>query len=107
MARPEFHIFLCGQRRPEGHPRGSCGAKGSEALYNAFAQVLIKHNLNNRIALTSTGCIGPCQAGANVLIYPGSIMYSWVEPEDAARIVEQHLLGGEPYADKLTPARIW
>jgi hypothetical protein len=32
MARPEFHIFLCGQRRPEGHPRGSCGAKGSEAL---------------------------------------------------------------------------
>ena len=107
MARPEFHIFLCGQRRPEGHPRGSCGAKGSEALYNAFAQVLIKHNLNNRIALTTTGCIGPCQAGANVLIYPGSIMYSWVEPEDAEIIVEQHLLGGEPYADKLTPAEIW
>ncbi|MBV2133090.1 (2Fe-2S) ferredoxin domain-containing protein [Pseudomonas sp. MAP12] len=107
MARPEFHIFLCGQRRAEGHPRGSCAAKGSEALYNAFYQVLIQHNLSNRVALTTTGCLGPCQAGANVLIYPGSVMYSWVEPADAAIIVEQHLLGGAPYADKLTPAEIW
>jgi (2Fe-2S) ferredoxin len=69
--------------------------------------VLIKHNLHGRIALTGTGCLGPCQAGANVLIYPGVIMYSWVEPEDASLIVEQHLLGGEPYADKLTPAELW
>lgn len=107
MAKPEFHIFVCAQRRADGHPRGSCGGKGAEAVYNAFAQVLIQHNLSNRIALTSTTCMGPCQAGANVLIYPGAIMYSWVEPQDAAIIVEQHLLGGEPWTDKLTPAEIW
>lgn len=107
MAKPEFHIFVCSQRRADGHPRGSCGGKGAEAVYNAFAQVLIQNNLNNRIALTSTTCMGPCQAGANVLIYPGAVMYSWVEPQDAALIVEQHLLGGEPWADKLTPAEIW
>ena len=107
MPRPEFHIFVCAQRRADGHPRGSCGGKGAEAVYNAFAQVLIQHNLNNRIALTSTGCMGPCQAGANVLVYPGAVMYSWVEPQDAALIVEQHLLGGEPWADKLTPAELW
>jgi (2Fe-2S) ferredoxin len=107
MAKPEFHIFVCGQRRPDGHPRGSCGAKGAEALFNAFAQALIQRNLQNRIALTSTGCLGPCQAGANVLIYPGSVMYSWLEPEEAGLIIDQHLLGGEPYADKLTPAELW
>lgn len=107
MAKPEFHIFVCAQRRADGHPRGSCGGKGAEAVYNAFAQVLIQHNLNNRIALTSTCCMGPCQAGANVLVYPGAVMYSWVEPQDAALIVEQHLLGGEPWADKLTPAELW
>ena len=106
MAKPEFHIFICTQRRSEGHPRGSCAAKGGEALFNAFSQVLIQKNLMGRIALTNTGCLGPCQAGANVLIYPGSQMYSWVEPEDAAIIIE-HLLKGEPYTDKLAPAQVW
>ena len=67
MAKPEFHIFVCGQRRPAGHPRGSCGAKGVEALYDAFARALTQRNLHSRIALTSTGCLGPCQAGANWL----------------------------------------
>lgn len=106
MAKPEFHIFVCLQRRADGHPRGSCAAKGGEALFNAFSQVLIQKNLLGRIALTGTGCLGPCQAGANVLIYPGSQMYSWAEPADAELIVE-HLLKGETYADKLTPAEIW
>ena len=32
---------------------------------------------------------------------------AWVEAEDAAAIVEQHLVGGTPWADKLTPAEIW
>ncbi|MHC8286909.1 2Fe-2S ferredoxin [Pseudomonas sp. XS1P51] len=107
MAKPDFHIFICTQHRQEGHPRGSCGAKGGEKVFDAFAQALIRRNLQGRMALTGTGCLGPCQAGANVLIYPGSIMYSWVEPQDAELIVQQHLLGGEPYADKLTPAQIW
>lgn len=108
MPRPEQHIFICTQRRAEGHPRSSCaGARNSEALYTAFAEALIQRNLQNRIALTSTGCLGPCQAGANVLVYPGAVMYSWIEPADAAKIVEQHILGGTPWADKLTPAELW
>lgn len=106
MAKPEFHIFVCGQHRPAGHPRGSCGAKGADGLFDAFAQVLIKNNLTSRVALTRTGCLGPCQGGANVLIYPGSIMYSWVENADVAEIVRL-ALEGKVYADKLTPAELW
>ena len=107
MPKPDFHVFVCVQRRPEGHPRSSCAAKNGEAVFNAFAQELIKRNLQNKIALTNTGCLGPCQAGANVLIYPGSVMYSWLTPEEAGVVIDQHLVGGEPYADKLTPKEIW
>ncbi len=106
MAKPEFHIFICTQHRPEGHPRGSCGARGADALYDAFAQVIIQNNLTTRVALTRTGCLGPCQGGANVLIYPGSQMYSWVEPEDAPVIIK-HVLEGQVFADKATPAELW
>lgn len=107
MPRPEHHVFICTQRRPDDHPRGSCASRGSEALYGAFAEALIRRNLMGRIALTSTGCLGPCQAGANVLVYPGGVMYSWVEPGDVEAIVEQHLVGGTPWPDKLTPAELW
>ncbi|WP_313055681.1 (2Fe-2S) ferredoxin domain-containing protein [Pseudomonas lopnurensis] len=106
MPRPDYHIFVCMQRRAEGHPRGCCVAKGGDALLDAFSQALIRRNLTGRIALTSTGCLGPCQAGANVLIYPGALMYSWAEPADADTILA-HLLEGAPFADKLTPAELW
>jgi (2Fe-2S) ferredoxin len=107
MSTPLFHVFVCTHRRSEGHPRGSCGAKGGEKVFDAFAQALIRRNAQNHIALTSTHCLGPCNAGVNVLIYPGSIMYSWVEAEDAERIVQDHLLGGKPWTEKLTPAELW
>lgn len=106
MPKPEHHIFVCAQRRPPGHPRSSCNEKGCEAVFNALSQQLIQRNLQN-VALTQTGCLGPCQAGANVLIYPGGTMYSWVEPEDITPIIEQHILAGELYKDKLAPAELW
>lgn len=107
MAKPDWHILICVQNRGEGHPRGSCALKGGAGLLEAFAQALLQHNLQSRVALTSTGCLGPCQAGGNVLVYPGAVMYSWVEAQDAPSIVVQHLLEGQPWADKLTPAELW
>ena len=106
MPKPEHHIFVCGQNRPAGHPRSSCTEKGCQSVYQAFAQELIQRNLQN-VALTQTGCLGPCQAGANVLLYPSGTMYGWVETDDVAKIIDQHILGGEVYADKKAPEELW
>ncbi len=106
MPKPEHHIFICMHVRPPGHPRNSCNNRGCEAVYNKFSQELIQRNLQN-VLLTPTGCLGPCQAGANVVIYPGGTMYGWLEPEDVAKIIEQHILAGEIYADKLAPKELW
>jgi (2Fe-2S) ferredoxin len=46
--------------------------------------------------LTSTGCLGPCALGANVLVYPEGILYGRVTPRDVQEIIEQHLLSGKP-----------
>ncbi|TVZ38830.1 (2Fe-2S) ferredoxin [Alteromonadaceae bacterium 2753L.S.0a.02] len=106
MPKPDHHIFVCAQKRPPGHPRSSCSEKGCDAVFNAFSQELIQRNLQN-VALTQTGCLGPCQAGSNVLVYPSGVMYGWVEPEDVPKIIEQHILGGEVYKDKVAPAELW
>ncbi len=107
MARPSMHVLVCTQQRPAGHPRGSCAEKGCAEVYNAFASALVKHNLFSRIALTQTACLGPCQTGANVLIYPGAVLYIQMTADDVDQVVEKHLLHGEMLLEKTAPAEIW
>lgn len=107
MPRPEIHVMICSQQRPAGHPRGSCGEKGAAALMPAFSQSLIKHNLVQKVSLVSTGCLGPCQVGASVLVFPGATLYANVKVSDVETIIEEHLIGGTPVAEKLAPAEVW
>lgn len=107
MPKPEKHIFVCTQSRPEGHPRGSCQEKGGAAIAEEFWFQLQGRNLLGKIALTTTGCFGPCGIGPNVLVYPEGVLYSSVTREDVAAIVEQHLLGNEVVTRLQAPADIW
>ena len=107
MPKPAYHLFVCAQARPAGHPRGSCGANGANNVFQAFATQLTSKNLLGKIALTQTGCLGPCQTGSNVLVYPEGIMYSQVSVEDVSKIVDQHLINGDPVSEKFAPAEVW
>ena len=107
MAKPLYHVFVCTQQRPAGHPRGSCAEKGCADVYNAFSMAIAKRNLFTRIALTQTGCLGPCQTGSNVLVYPGSVMYIQMMPEDVERIIDEHLLGDTKKEKKMAPPEFW
>jgi len=107
MPKPERHVFVCGQLRPDNHPRGSCGSVGAAQVFQTFGAAITKNGLLGKVALTNTGCLGPCQTGANVLIYPEGTLYAAVKPEDVHAIVEQHLVKGEPVADILAPADVW
>ena len=107
MPKPEVHVFVCSQQRPPGHPRGSCGEKGAMNVLQVMSEKIIAAGLSNKVSLVATGCLGPCRAGANVLIYPGNTWYMAVEPADIDAIVEQHLIKGEIYTDKLMPEQVW
>ncbi len=107
MSKPKYHVFICGQTRPEDHPRGSCGASGAGAVFQAFAMQLTSKKLLDSTVLTQSSCLGPCHLGANVLIYPEGIMYSSIKPEDVDVIIEQHFIKGEPVVEKFAPADVW
>lgn len=107
MPRPTKHVFVCTQNRPAGHPRGSCMSSGCAAVMNEFMSQIQARNLFDKIALTNTGCLGPCGVGPSVLVYPDGILYGKVKPADVQLIIEQHLLGGEPVVHLKAPAEVW
>ncbi len=107
MPRPDKHVFICTQNRPQGHPRGSCASKGCADIMNEFMNEIQSRNLFEKIGLTNTGCMGPCMVGPSVLVYPEGIMYGNLQTSDVKTIIEQHLLGNEPVKDLMVPTEIW
>ncbi len=107
MPRPEKHVFICTQNRPQGHPRGSCAANGSAEIINEFMNQIQGRNLFEKIGLTNTGCLGPCMMGPSVLVYPDGVLYGRVSKDDVTTIIDQHLLGGEVVETLKAPSEVW
>jgi (2Fe-2S) ferredoxin len=107
MPKPQKHVFVCTQNRPPGHQRGSCYEKNCVAVMEEFLQQLHQRNLAETIAITNTGCLGPCSFGTSVLIYPDSVMYGKVTKEDVTEIYEKHLVNDEIVERLKVPEFVW
>ena len=107
MPKPTKHIFVCTQGRPPGHPRGCCQDKGSAAVFNMFLNEFQKRNLWGQFQISNSGCLGPCQVGSSVVVYPEGVMYSNVTSQDVNAIIDEHLLGDQPVQRLLAPEEIW
>lgn len=88
------HIFMCTNRRPDDHPRGSCGARDGEALRQYLREKLKSANVENARA-NMAGCMDQCENGPVLVIYPEGIWYRASSKTDIDRIVEQHLVSGK------------
>lgn len=88
------HIFVCGNQRPAGHPRGSCDSTGGGELRECFKRELKARGLTTQVRANHAGCLDQCEKGAVIVIYPQNIWYGGVKPEDVPRIVEETIIGG-------------
>ena len=92
----ERHVFVCTNRRPDGHPKGCCALKGSEEIHVLFKAELARRGLKGQVRANSAGCLDACEYGVSVVVYPEGVWYGGVRPEDVQEIIEQHLVGGRP-----------
>jgi (2Fe-2S) ferredoxin len=75
--------------RPEGNPKGSCAAKGAEAVHQALKMELFQRGfakLQARVCTSS--CLDQCSSGVSVLVEPDHYFYGRVTPADVPEIVE-------------------
>jgi len=94
MPKFERHIFICGNARPAGHPRGCCDPTGRAELQKLFKQKLAERGLKGRVRANQSGCLDQCEHGPNLVVYPEAVWYGGVTLADVDEIVDSHIVGG-------------
>jgi (2Fe-2S) ferredoxin len=87
------HVFVCTNRRPDGHKRGSCAAKGSEAIRD-YMKARVKELGLERVRINSAGCLDRCEEGPCAVIYTEGVWYRIATREDADAVLERHVKNG-------------
>ncbi len=89
----DFHVFVCTNRRPDGHKRGSCAARGSEHLRD-YMKARAKELGLSGVRINTAGCLDRCEQGPCVVVYPEGIWYRVDTPADVDAVLAAHLQGG-------------
>jgi len=55
-----------------------------------------KRGLLNEVKVTGCECLGPCEEGAIMVVYPEGTWYKKITADDVLEIVETHILQGNP-----------
>ena len=96
MKRFDKHIFVCENKRPDGHPKGCCADKNGLEIRALFKKRLKELGLSTTVRANASGCLDACEFGATVLIYPEQIWYGGVTVDDVEEIIQQHILKNNP-----------
>ena len=107
MPKPERQVLVCVNVRPPENPKGSCGGKGSQALFDRLKQILRERGLDGRVMVTRTYCLKHCSRGPTVAVQPDNVWYASVTPGDLDEICASHLEGGRPVERLLMPDTPW
>lgn len=107
MPKPERHVLVCLNTRPPGNLKGSCGEKGSEALFEQLKAMVRERGLKDRVIVSRTNCLKHCSHGITLAVYPDNVWYGGVKPEDLEEICRSHLQGGRVVERLLMPDIPW
>jgi len=72
-----------------------CVALGSQKVVEAIKDEIKKHELEGEAEVRETGCLGICELGPMLIIYPDEISYFNVKPEDVSEIISKTIMRGE------------
>jgi len=107
MPKPERQVLVCVNSRPPGNPKGSCGEKASQALFDQLKGLLKERGLDGRVMVNRTYCLKHCSRGPVVAVQPDNVWYAGVTPADLVEICTMHLAEGRPVARLLMPDIPW
>lgn len=79
------HVFICTFDR-EGKKK-SCADSNSAAVRKALKEEVANRDWKNRVRVSQSGCLGACDNGPVVIIYPQDIWFLEVSKGDVGLII--------------------
>lgn len=98
------HLFFCCNQREGGK---KCCNNADACSVRAYAkerlQALGLHG-RGQVRVNQAGCMGRCQQGPVLVVYPDEVWYTYQSTADIDEIIERHIRQGEIVQRLLIPA---
>jgi NADH-quinone oxidoreductase subunit F len=89
-------VLICGG--------GACISSHSHEFKKKLLEEIEKSGLSEEINVVETGCMGPCELGPVMVVYPDGSFYIKLKEENVEEIVREHFLKGRPVQSSLWQA---
>jgi (2Fe-2S) ferredoxin len=95
MGYYEKHVFFCTNQRAAGE--GCCNDFGAGRMRDYVKDKVKALGLSGGerpIRINAAGCLGRCDEGPVLVVYPEGVWYTYVDESDLDEIIESHLVNG-------------
>ncbi len=95
MSYYKYHVFFCTNKRESG---AQCCEQCNASSIRAYAKEKIKASGlsgEGKVRINTAGCLGRCELGPVMVVYPEATWYSYLDREDIDEIIDRHLLSGQ------------
>jgi len=94
MPHRDRYLFVCINRRPDGHPKGSCAEKGSEEVVVLLKEALAQRGAAKSVVRAcSASCLDMCESGISIVVEPEHVAYGHVTLADVDAIADAAVRG--------------
>ena len=94
MSHFKHHVFFCCNQRAPGET--CCNSHGASEMQTYAKDRIGALGLNGKgqIRINKAGCLGRCDDGPVLVVYPEETWYTFVDKADIDEIISEHLQNG-------------
>ena len=94
MPPRDRYLFVCINRRPDDHPKGSCAQRGSEELVTKLKEAVVARRAKDAVRVCSSSCLDLCEIGVSIVQEPEHVAYGHVTLADVDELADALVAGG-------------